>query len=68
MRFIRSAPVIEAALKTAVGYDAPSNLSYFWSFGVFSICTLAIQFITGIFLSMHYIPELIMHLYLLNIL
>jgi len=51
-------PLLEAAIKTTIGYDAPGNLSYFWSFGVFSTLVLGIQFVSGVFLSMHYIPEI----------
>lgn len=57
MRFIRTSPAIEAALKTSIGYNAPTNLNYFWSFGVFATLTLVIQFLSGIFLSFHYISE-----------
>ena len=36
-------------------YPTPSNLSNLWNFGFSSIIFLAIQIITGIFLSMHYL-------------
>ncbi len=58
MRFVKKSPALTAALGTSIGYDAPSNLNYFWSFGVFATLTLGIQFVTGIFLSFHYIPEI----------
>jgi len=58
MRFIRKTPTLEALVKTSISYDAPSNLNYFWSFGVFATLTLGIQFVSGIFLSFHYVPEI----------
>jgi quinol-cytochrome oxidoreductase complex cytochrome b subunit len=58
MRLVSQSPLLNMLQKTAIGYDAPSNLTYAWSFGIFSMLTLGIQFISGIFLSMHYIPEI----------
>ena len=39
-------------------YPTPSNLTYFWNFGVFSFFALIIQIITGILLVMHYTPHI----------
>lgn len=39
-------------------YPTPKNLNYFWSFGALSGLCLILQIITGLFLSMHYIPEI----------
>ena len=44
--------------KSAVKYPAPSNLSYFWNFGIFSTLALFIQIITGIVLVMFYTPHI----------
>jgi len=41
-----------------VSYPTPSNLSYMWSFGATAGICLVIQILTGIFLAMHYIPEI----------
>lgn len=38
-------------------YPAPANLTYAWNFGVFAFVALISQIITGIFLVMHYTPE-----------
>jgi len=38
-------------------YPAPSNITYFWNFGIYSLLCLFIQIITGIFLAMHYAPH-----------
>ena len=40
-----------------VSYPTPSNLNYLWSFGSAAGICLCIQLLTGIFLAMHYIPE-----------
>lgn len=39
-------------------YPTPANLSYLWNFGIFAFIALMIQIITGIFLVMHYTPEI----------
>jgi ubiquinol-cytochrome c reductase cytochrome b subunit len=38
-------------------YPTPINLSYLWGFGSLAGFSLAIQLFTGIFLAMHYTPE-----------
>jgi quinol-cytochrome oxidoreductase complex cytochrome b subunit len=38
-------------------YPAPKNINYSWSFGALSGICLVIQILSGLFLSMHYIPE-----------
>ena len=40
-----------------VDLPAPSNISYLWNFGVLLGVCLGIQIITGIFLAMHYCPD-----------
>jgi len=37
-----------------ISYPTPINLNYIWSFGALAGLTLAIQIVTGLFLSMHY--------------
>jgi ubiquinol-cytochrome c reductase cytochrome b subunit len=39
-------------------YPAPKNINYGWSFGALSGICLIIQILTGLFLSMHYVPEI----------
>ena len=41
-----------------LAYPTPFNLNYFWNFGSLAGLTLAIQLVTGIFLSMHYVPNI----------
>jgi len=38
----------------AVTYPTPANISYFWGFGSLSALCLGLQFLSGIFLAMHY--------------
>lgn len=41
-----------------IKYPVPYNINYFYNFGVMSGLFLAIQIITGIFLTMHYTPHI----------
>lgn len=38
-------------------YPSPINLSYLWGFGSLALLALGVQLFTGIFLAMHYTPE-----------
>lgn len=38
-------------------YPTPSNLTNVWNFGILSFVFLLIQIISGLFLSMYYVPE-----------
>lgn len=38
-------------------YPAPSNLTYWWNFGIYALICLGIQIISGIFLAMYYISD-----------
>lgn len=40
-----------------VSYKVPTNINYFWSFGVLAGVALVVQLITGIALAMHYTPH-----------
>ena len=41
-----------------INYPTPINLNYFWSFGSIAGICLVIQIISGVFLAMHYIPNI----------
>jgi ubiquinol-cytochrome c reductase cytochrome b subunit len=41
-----------------IDYPSPINLGYMWSFGALSGFCLVIQIVTGIFLAMHYTPNI----------
>jgi ubiquinol-cytochrome c reductase cytochrome b subunit len=58
MRLIKKYPYLNVVDAAAVRYPSPSNFSYFWSFGVFSLTCLVIQIVTGIFLAMHYCSDI----------
>ncbi len=57
MRFINKFPLLGLFYRNAINYPVPSNLNYWWNFGVLAIVALLIQFITGIALAMHYTPH-----------
>src|SRR5262249_35139293 len=50
-------PILGLAHSTAVSYPTPRNLNYWWTFGAILTFMLAAQIVTGIVLTMHYIPE-----------
>ena len=41
----------------AIGYPTPANFNYLWSFGSLGGVFLLIQIISGLFLSMHFVPH-----------
>jgi ubiquinol-cytochrome c reductase cytochrome b subunit len=41
-----------------IDYPTPINFNYWWGFGSLSGICLAIQLVTGIFLAMHYVPNI----------
>lgn len=41
-----------------ISYPTPVNLNYLWSFGSTAGICLVIQILTGVFLAMHYTPEI----------
>jgi ubiquinol-cytochrome c reductase cytochrome b subunit len=43
----------------AIYYGTPKSLTYFWNFGSLALFALIIQFITGIFLTFWYIPNIL---------
>jgi ubiquinol-cytochrome c reductase cytochrome b subunit len=57
MRLIKKYPYLNAVFQAGIRYPAPSNLSYFWSFGIFALICLIVQIVTGIFLAMHYTAD-----------
>lgn len=50
-------PIIASLSNHADNYPTPINLSYLWGFGSIAGIALVVQLITGIFLAMHYTPE-----------
>ena len=57
MRSLRNNIIVNLIYNQAVKYPTPSNLNYFWNFGIFSAVALLLQIVTGIVLCMHYTPH-----------
>nr|YP_006576240.1 cytochrome b [Sphaerotheriidae sp. HYS-2012]AFH54822.1 cytochrome b [Sphaerotheriidae sp. HYS-2012] len=51
-------PLIKILNSTLVDLPCPSNISLWWNFGSLLTFTLISQILTGLFLSMHYIPHI----------
>ena len=51
-------PVVSLVNNMLIDLPSPSNISYFWNFGVLLGLCLIIQILTGIFLAMHYCPDI----------
>nr|YP_010733812.1 apocytochrome b [Gayralia brasiliensis]YP_010733841.1 apocytochrome b [Monostroma nitidum]WEG93083.1 apocytochrome b [Gayralia brasiliensis]WEG93112.1 apocytochrome b [Monostroma nitidum] len=50
-------PLLSVVNEHLIAYPTPSNLNYFWGFGSLAGICLIIQIATGVFLAMHYCPE-----------
>lgn len=50
-------PLIAVVANHLDSYPTPVNLSYLWGFGSLSGIAIAVQIVTGVFLAMHYAPE-----------
>jgi ubiquinol-cytochrome c reductase cytochrome b subunit len=57
MRLVKKHVLLSAFDKALISYSCPSNLNYFWNFGVIAGLCLGIQILTGIFLAMHYVSD-----------
>ena len=57
MRILKDDILLSTVDGFIVSYPAPSNLSYWWNFGVLALFCLVVQLITGIALAMHYVPN-----------
>jgi|GraSoiStandDraft_30_1057271.scaffolds.fasta_scaffold55807_2 ubiquinol-cytochrome c reductase cytochrome b subunit len=47
------------AKNTLIFYKTPTNLTYWWNFGVLSLYFLVMQIVTGLFLAMYYDPSIL---------
>jgi len=50
-------PLSEAIKHELTEYPVPRNLNYMWNFGFLALAVLVIQLVSGIFLAMHYKPD-----------
>jgi len=57
MRIVKSNSIFSFIYRFTVSYPSPSNFNYFWGFGFLALMFLLIQIATGIFVAMHYIPN-----------
>jgi ubiquinol-cytochrome c reductase cytochrome b subunit len=57
MRILKSHPILSLANSYLIDNPEPANISYMWNFGSLLGLCLVIQILTGIFLAMHYSPN-----------
>lgn len=57
MRTLKSQSILRIVNSYTIDSPQPSNLSYFWNFGSLLALCLILQILTGIFLAMHYTPN-----------
>lgn len=57
MRQVKTHPLLSPAYHFVGYYPAPSNITYFWNFGLIAGVCLVVQIVTGIALAMHYVPH-----------
>ena len=57
MRFLKSNPIFSLVNSYVVDSPQPTNISYMWNFGSLLALCLIIQILTGVFLAMHYSPN-----------
>jgi ubiquinol-cytochrome c reductase cytochrome b subunit len=58
MRILKKNILLRLFNSYLVDSPQPANLSYLWNFGSLLSTCLALQILTGIFLAMHYIPNI----------
>lgn len=58
IRSIRHDPIVGPIFVSLYDYPSPSNLTYVWNFGVYSLVSLLVQVVTGIILAMYYVPNI----------
>nr|AWA82135.1 apocytochrome b [Cantharellus cibarius]AWA82167.1 apocytochrome b [Cantharellus cibarius] len=57
MRLLKTHPILSLLNSYMVDSPQPANISYLWNFGSLLGLCLIIQILTGIFLAMHYTPN-----------
>nr|QEJ81602.1 cytochrome b [Asymmetricata circumdata] len=58
MKIMKKHPILKITNNSLIDLPSPSNISYWWNFGsLLGIC-LGIQILTGLFLAMHYCPDI----------
>ena len=57
MRLLKKHVLLRLVNSYIVDSPQPANLSYLWNFGSLLATCLVLQILTGIFLAMHYCPN-----------
>nr|AML26692.1 cytochrome b [Elateroidea sp. BMNH 1274729] len=60
MKIQKSHPILKILNSTLIDLPSPSNISAWWNFGSLLGLCLTFQIMTGIFLTMHYCPSMMM--------
>ena len=58
LRILKEPPIISIFNNHLIDYPTPININYWWGFGFLSGMFLTVQLVTGIFLAMHYAPNI----------
>ena len=58
MKIIKKNPILYLFNEFAVDSPLPSNINYLYNFGSLLALVLGIQILTGLFLAMHYTPNI----------
>nr|APX39860.1 cytochrome b [Longitarsus tabidus] len=54
----KTSPILKIINNSLIIFPSPSNISYMWNFGSLLGVCLMIQILTGLFLAMHYCPNI----------
>lgn len=57
MRLLKKQVLLRLVNSYMVDSPQPANISYLWNFGSLLGVCLVLQILTGIFLAMHYVPN-----------
>lgn len=57
MRILKRDILLRFVNSYVVDSPQPANISYLWNFGSLLATCLGLQILTGIFLAMHYVPN-----------
>ena len=58
MRLLKKQLLLRFINSYVVDSPQPANISYLWNFGSLLATCLGLQILTGIFLAMHYVPNI----------
>jgi len=58
MRLLKKNVLLRLMNSYLVDSPQPANISYLWNFGSLLGLCLIIQILTGVFLAMHYVPNI----------